>query len=407
MKSLLYVLPFVALTFFSWGVYGPVLHIGQEHMADMKGLSTLRPFICVGFAYFLIAVVFPLVVLLTKGETGKWSASGAGWSFYAGTIGALGALGIILAFKFKGAPVYVMPLVFGGAPVVNTFVTMYMSRTFGEASKLFITSIIIVAVGAAGVMAFKPSVAKKEKPAQVEAEKRIEKITVDGVSKIRIAKLKPKMGEDGQPELDDNEKPIMDWIPSQNEHKLTSDEGKLLLKEYNKVMQPNLLFVGLSILMTAVCWGSYGPVLHRGQMKMSGSKLRPFMCVGLAYFAVAVILPLCLLPYFPEKGAFDYAHISGLSWSTFAGTVGALGALGIIYAFNFGGKPIFVMPLVFGMAPVVNTFTTIVSEGLYGKVSTQFYGALLMVIVGAVCVLIFAPKPKPKKPAAAEQAKTA
>ena len=114
-------------------------------MADMKGLSTLRPFICVGFAYFLIAVVFPLIVLLTKGETGKWSTAGTIWSFYAGSIGALGALGIILAFKFKGAPVYVMPLVFGCAPVVNTFVTMYMSRTFGDASKLFIASIIVVA----------------------------------------------------------------------------------------------------------------------------------------------------------------------------------------------------------------------------------------------------------------------
>ena len=400
MKSLLYVLPFVALTFFSWGVYGPVLHIGQEQMADMKGLSTLRPFICVGFAYFLIAVVFPLIVLLTKGETGKWSAAGTGWSFYAGSIGALGALGIILAFKFKGAPVYVMPLVFGCAPVVNTFVTMYMSRTFGDASKLFIASIIVVAVGAGGVMAFKPSVAKKEKPAQVETEKRIEKVTIDGERKIRIANWGTKIDDEGNPVVDEEGNEVKDWISSQNEHKLTSDEGKRLLREYNKVMQPNLLFVGLSILLTAVCWGSYGPVLHRGQMKMAGSKLRPFMCVGLAYFAVAVILPFCLLPYFPEKGAFDFAHISGLSWSTFAGTVGALGALGIIYAFNFGGKPIFVMPLVFGMAPVVNTFTTIVSEGLYGKVSTNFYGALLMVIIGAVCVLIFAPKPKPKKPVA-------
>ena len=144
-------------------------------MADMKGLSTLRPFICVGFAYFLIAVVFPLIVLLTKGETGKWSTAGTIWSFYAGSIGALGALGIILAFKFKGAPVYVMPLVFGCAPVVNTFVTMYMSRTSGDASKLFIASIVVVAIGAGGVMAFKPSVAKKEKPAQVGPEKRIEK----------------------------------------------------------------------------------------------------------------------------------------------------------------------------------------------------------------------------------------
>ena len=34
--------------------------------------------------------------------------------------GAIGALGIILAFNFGGKPVYVMPLVFGGAPVITT-----------------------------------------------------------------------------------------------------------------------------------------------------------------------------------------------------------------------------------------------------------------------------------------------
>ena len=137
-------------------------------------------------------------------------------------------------------------------------------------------------------------------------------------------------------------------------------------------------------------------------MKMGGSKMRPFMCVGLAYFAIAVVLPLILLPYFQEKGAFDMEHARAIGWSLSAGTVGALGALGIIYAFNFGGKPIFVMPLVFGMAPVVNTFTTIVTENLFGKISSMFFYCLIMVIVGAVCVLIFAPKPKPKKPPVSE-----
>ncbi len=51
----------------------------------------------------------------------------------------------------------------------------------------------------------------------------------------------------------------------------------------------------LSILMAAVCWGSYGPMLHQGQMKMGGSRLRPFACVGIAYFIIAVAAPLVLL----------------------------------------------------------------------------------------------------------------
>ena len=387
MKNLLKVLPFVALTFFSWGVYGPVLHVGQEHMADMQGLSTLRPFICVGIAYFLIAVVFPLVVLFTKGETGGWSFSGTLWSFYAGTIGALGALGIILAFKFKGSPVYVMPLVFGCAPVVNTFVTMFMSRTFSEASKLFMGSILIVAIGAAGVMYFKPTTSKS-KPVLVDnGQSRIEKLTIEGDGQKMIRKLAKETGQNGE-EV---------WKPG-DEFPLDSQDGKLLLAEYEEEARPRLLLVLLSIGMTAVCWGSYGPVLHRGQMRMSGSKMRPFLCVGLAYFAIAVILPIILLQYFPEKGSFTLKHSSGLAWSLSAGAVGALGALGIIYAFNFVGKPIFVMPLVFGMAPVINTFTTVVVERNFGKLDFLFYVCLLMVIFGAVCVLIFAPRPKPKKP---------
>ena len=89
--------------------------------------------------------------------------------------------------------------------------------------------------------------------------------------------------------------------------------------------------------------------------------------------------------------------MTGSIWSLLAGAAGAIGALGIIYAFNFGGKPIFVMPLVFGFAPVVNTLTETFSKNLIGNVSTNFIISLSMVIVGAVMVLVFAPRgPKPK-----------
>lgn len=63
------VLPFVALTFVCRGIYGPVLHkwqvvLGEDPTSateDRKSagpprLSRLRPLICVGLAYFLVAV---------------------------------------------------------------------------------------------------------------------------------------------------------------------------------------------------------------------------------------------------------------------------------------------------------------------------------------------------------------
>ena len=400
MKNLAYVLPFVALTFFSWGIYGPTIHVGQELMGEPGKFSTLQPFMCVGLAYFLVAVVFPLVVLYTKGEVGNWSFGGTTWSFFAGALGALGALGIILAFKFRGAPVYVMPLVFGCAPVVNTFVTMFMTRTFNEATNRFYIAIFVVALGAAGVLVNKPASAKKSKPVTIDGQT-IKPVVKDGKKMIERTKMQQVVqeDEDGNPVKDENGQPKMVEEEDTKTFPIDSSDGRLLMKEYKKQTAPNLLFVALSIALTALCWGSYGPVLHKGQMKMKGSKLRPLMCVGLAYFGIAVILPFLMLDLFGEKWAFDFAHLGGIGWSLFAGTLGAVGALGIVYAFNNGGKPIFVMPLVFGMAPVINTFTTIFAENLFGQVSSLFYLCLLMVIFGAVSVLIFAPRPKPKPPA--------
>src|SRR5262245_32089163 len=69
MRAMLAVVSSIALAVMSWGSYIPVLHMGQEAM----GRDRLRPFICVGLAYFVIAVVAPMIVLLTRGEKGGWS----------------------------------------------------------------------------------------------------------------------------------------------------------------------------------------------------------------------------------------------------------------------------------------------------------------------------------------------
>ncbi len=82
----------------------------------------------------------------------------------------------------------------------------------------------------------------------------------------------------------------------------------------------------------------------------------------------------------------------GLFWSVIAGGAGALGALGIILAFNAGGKPIYVMPLVFGFAPVINTFISLTEAGTWSEVQTMFWVSLGVVIAGAITVLTTAPK---------------
>ena len=54
------------------------------------------------------------------------------------------------------------------------------------------------------------------------------------------------------------------------------------------------------VLGTVLAWGVYVPVLHEGQNELGNGKpsagsVRAFLCVGLAYFFTAVIIPLCLL----------------------------------------------------------------------------------------------------------------
>ena len=137
-----------------WGIYGPAVHHGQEAL----GGNRLKPFLCVGVAYFLIAIIVPVVMLAGSGElTSGWSFSGIVWSLAAGAAGAIGAMGIIIALSVGGKPVYIMPLVFGGAPVVNAFVSIYRDKTWNEISPLFYAGLILVAVGAATVLLFAPS----------------------------------------------------------------------------------------------------------------------------------------------------------------------------------------------------------------------------------------------------------
>jgi len=327
-------LPFVFLTIICWGNYGVLMHQGKALMGD-----ALRPFVGVGFAYFAIAVLVPTAILAMKGEKGNWSRSGVILSLLAGAVGALGALGVILAFSFNAKPIYVMPLVFGGAPVINTLVTMAMSQNLEKIKPIFLVGILMAALGGAGVLIFKPAEgAKPAKAAEIAGTEASETTPFAAPAKSEL----------------------------------------------------NFPMVAFSVAMAVVSWGAYGPVLHKGQMKMGGSRLRPFLCVGIAYFVIAVAIPLIVLPLLASTGQWNS---SGMAWSLAGGAAGAIGALGIIYAFNFGGKPIFVMPLIFGLAPVMNTVTTLTENASWGRIGPNFIVALLVTIAGAVTVLIFAPKP--------------
>ncbi len=146
------------------------------------------------------------------------------------------------------------------------------------------------------------------------------------------------------------------------------------------------------IALTILCWGIYAPVLHKGQEGLGGNRLKPLICVGAAYFVVAIIIPVVLLIRGSSLSG-DWSFF-GIFWSMMAGTAGAVGALGIIVALTSGGKPYYVMPLVFGCAPVVNAFLTIYLANTWKEVGPVFYAGLILVAVGAVTVLLTTPSPK-------------
>ena len=134
-------------------------------MSTIGGFARMRPFVCVGLAYFLIGVLVPMAILAMKGEKGTWTVSGIVMSLVAGTLGAGGALGIILALAFGGDPIFVMPLVFGGAPVVNSFMTIYLAGKMREIGPFFLAGLVMVIMGAVVVMTCAPQ--KKKAPAAV------------------------------------------------------------------------------------------------------------------------------------------------------------------------------------------------------------------------------------------------
>ena len=159
-------LAYTLITVFSWGVYGILLHKGQLGMADAAN-GRYKAFLFVGIAYFITAVLAPLLLLVSRGAKFEFPTDGWSWSLIAGVAGAIGAFGTLLAFGAKGNPAVVMTIVFGGAPVVNAAVALYLYReeiNFSAINPLFYAGLALAVVGGGLVTKFKPNPAPK-KPA--------------------------------------------------------------------------------------------------------------------------------------------------------------------------------------------------------------------------------------------------
>ena len=159
-------LVFALMTVVSGGLYGAFLHTGQMGMADPVN-GRYKAFLFVGLAYFLTAVLAPLILLKLQGATWAFPLKGALWSLLAGTVGAAGAFCVLLAFGAKGTPPVVMSIVFGGAPIVNALYSLALHPPEGGWGAIrwpFYVGLLLAALGGCLVTLYKPAPASVPAP---------------------------------------------------------------------------------------------------------------------------------------------------------------------------------------------------------------------------------------------------
>jgi hypothetical protein len=144
-----------------------------------------------------------------------------------------------------------------------------------------------------------------------------------------------------------------------------------------------ILFVAGAVLS----WGAYGALLYQGQVQL-GNPLKALLCVGVAYFLIGIIVPVAGLG---SQGSLSGFATNGLISATIAGALGAIGAVCIIWAFKTGGLPVYVMPLVFGGAPIINVAVAMLLHPPKSAINPMLYAGFLLVSIGAGMVLYFRP----------------
>jgi drug/metabolite transporter (DMT)-like permease len=154
---------YVGLAGLAWGTYVPLIAFGGGELGG-KG-ARIMAILCVGIAYFLIAVLFPLFLFLTKQyEWPEMTTNGLVFSGLAGAAGAVGALCVVFANRaalgIPNAKLYIAPLIFGLAPVINTLVSVFWHPQKGQPFHFAIevpgwklwVGILLVGLGAALVL---------------------------------------------------------------------------------------------------------------------------------------------------------------------------------------------------------------------------------------------------------------
>lgn len=187
---------YVALAGLAWGVYVPLIFFGGSELGG-KPNARLMAILCVGVAYFVLAVLFPLALFLTNQQAWpELKTTGLVFAALAGVAGAVGAICVIFAssaavgqaraegattpFELAKYRIYIAPLIFGLAPVINALVSTVWHPKPGNAFHFeanvpdwrLLVGIVLVGVGVALVLYSKEAgevkAAARPKPAAAD-----------------------------------------------------------------------------------------------------------------------------------------------------------------------------------------------------------------------------------------------
>lgn len=189
-------LVFVLIAGMAWGTYVPIIFYGGSELTTKPGTigGRLASILCVGIAYFVLAVVIPVALMATRDDAKPdWKVNGLVFSGLAGVMGAVGAICVIFASKAAvdaareaGAQtpqelakyrMFIGPLIFGLAPVINTLVSAFWHPEKGNPFvfkpelpgwKLWV-GILLVGIGAALVLFSKEEAEAKPKHGAAKA----------------------------------------------------------------------------------------------------------------------------------------------------------------------------------------------------------------------------------------------
>jgi len=127
-----YPILFALLTALFWGMYGPA--VGQARALDPdRPPNAFKPYILIGVAYLIWGIIGGYIGMMMTAKSYAFTFDSSLWGFIGGTLGAFGALALTLAIFSGGKPLFVMPIVFGGAVSVTaivSFITASEHRTF-------------------------------------------------------------------------------------------------------------------------------------------------------------------------------------------------------------------------------------------------------------------------------------